>query len=85
MAPDLVQQPRDEVEILHQAACGEELVTHSFLRLSPDRRGALGLLEQPPHRLAVGAQLGRLVEQNPAPAIDDLVLDAADPSPRAGC
>jgi hypothetical protein len=77
-APASVQKPRDEVEVLHQAACGEELVTHSFLRLSPDRTGALGLLEQPPHRLAVGGQLGRLLEQNPAPAVDNLVLDASD-------
>ena len=75
----LAGQPHDQLEVLHQAAHGEELIAHSLLGLLPDRASALGLSEQPSYGFAVRAERGRLVEQDAAAAVDDLVLDPADP------
>src|SRR5438270_210476 len=49
-----VQQLLDEVEVLHEAAHGEELVADARLRREADAVRALGVLQQPARGRAVG-------------------------------
>ena len=56
----LARQPRDQIDVLEQAAYREEVVTHSLLRLLADRTSPRGLVQQRPYGVAVVAQLGRL-------------------------
>jgi hypothetical protein len=73
-----------ELDGLYEGARAEEPAEHALLRLAPERLRPHRIVDQGADRGAVSGEVERIVEQHSRLAVDDLVLDAPDPTGHDG-
>jgi hypothetical protein len=70
----------DQVQLLSQPARCEVVLAHAALGLQAQPRGLFVVLQEGGGCAAEGGEVARVIQQQPAPVVGDLVLDAADPA-----
>jgi hypothetical protein len=73
-------EPLDQVQLLSQPAGCEVVLAHPAVGLQAQPRGLFVILQEGGGLAAEGGEVARVIQQQPAPVVGDLVLDAADPA-----